>query len=152
MVPKKEPSEVYHRRVRARREEAGAQKLVPGNLVRYCGGEWLMSDEVTAARIVISTAGTREEAARIARELVERRLAACVSRLPGLVSLYRWRGAVEEAEEVLLLIKTSEDKLPELEAALGDLHSYEVPEFLVLRVSAGSSAYLEWLFSSVTKG
>jgi periplasmic divalent cation tolerance protein len=111
-----------------------------------------MSDELTAARIVISTVGSREEAATIAGELVERRLAACVSQLPGLVSLYRWQGALEEAEEVLLLIKTSEERLPDLEAALRELHSYEVPEFLVFSVSAGSSAYLEWLFASVTKG
>jgi periplasmic divalent cation tolerance protein len=110
-----------------------------------------MLDETAAARIVLSTAGSPEEAASIARELVERRVAACVSRLPGLISVYRWQGAVEEAGEVLLLIKTSEERLPALEAALRELHSYEVPEFLVLPVAAGSHAYLEWLFASVTQ-
>jgi periplasmic divalent cation tolerance protein len=111
-----------------------------------------MFDETTTARIVVSTAGSAEEAARIARELIERRLAACASRMPGLVSIYRWQGAVEETGEVLLLIKTSMERLPALEAALRELHSYEVPEFLVLPVLAGSSAYLEWLLSSVTQG
>ena len=110
-----------------------------------------MVDETAAARIVISTAGSPEEAAIIARELVERRLAACVSRLPGLVSVYRWQGAVEETDEVMLLIKTSAERLPALEAALRELHSYEVPEFLVLPVAGGSAAYLEWLFASVKK-
>ncbi len=110
-----------------------------------------MLDETTSACIVISTAGSPEEAARIARELVERRVAACVSRLPGLVSVYRWQGAIEEAGEVLLLIKTSQERLVQLEEALRELHSYEVPEFLVLPVAAGSPGYLEWLFSSVQK-
>jgi len=110
-----------------------------------------MLNETSTARIVISTAGSEEEAAKIARELVERGLAACVCRLSGLRSVYRWQGAVEEAEEVLLLIKTSQERLPELEAALQELHSYDVPEFLVLPVMAGGGGYLEWLLSSVTK-
>ena len=83
-----------------------------------------------SASIVLSTAGSPEEAARISRALVERRLAACVSCLPGVASVYRWQGEVEEAAEVLLLIKTSTERLPALEAALHELHSYEVPEFL----------------------
>ena len=101
------------------------------------------------ASIVFSTAGSPEEAARISRELVERRLAACVSRLPGLTSIYRWQGAIEEAAEVLLIIKTSAQKLPALETALHELHSYEVPEFVVLQVAAGSRAYLDWIFAAV---
>jgi periplasmic divalent cation tolerance protein len=87
---------------------------------------------------------------RISHELVDRRLAACVSRLPGLLSVYRWQGAVEQAEEILLLIKTSAEKLPALEAALHELHSYEVPEFLVVPVASGSQGYLDWLFAAVT--
>ncbi|HZD50754.1 MAG TPA: divalent-cation tolerance protein CutA [Silvibacterium sp.] len=102
-------------------------------------------NKTTSARIVLSTAGSPEEAATISREIVERRLAACVSRLSGLTSVYRWQGAVEETAEVLLLIKTSEDRLAELEVALRELHSYEVPEFLVLPVEAGSKDYLAWL-------
>jgi len=102
-----------------------------------------------SARIVLSTAASPEEAARISRELVERRLAACVNRVPGVASVYRWQGAIEEAAEVLLVIKTAEEKLPALEAALREVHSYEVPEFLVLEVSSGSRAYLDWLLSAV---
>ena len=110
-----------------------------------------MVDGTARARIVISTAGSTEEAAAIARELVGRRLAACVSRLPGLLSVYQWQGKIEEAAEVLLLIKTSQERLAALEAALRELHSYDVPEFLVLPVESGSAAYLEWLFASVTE-
>jgi len=110
-----------------------------------------MVDGTARARIVISTAGSAEEAAAIARELVGRRVAACVSRLPGLLSVYQWQGKIEEAAEVLLLIKTSQERLAALEAALRELHSYDVPEFLVLPVEAGSAAYLEWLFASVTE-
>jgi periplasmic divalent cation tolerance protein len=102
-----------------------------------------------SASIVLSTAASPEEAARISRDLVERRLAACVSRLPGLTSVYRWQGAIEEASEVLLIIKTSAENLPALEAALHEMHSYEVPEFLVLSIESGSQPYLDWLLASV---
>jgi periplasmic divalent cation tolerance protein len=104
-----------------------------------------------SASIVLSTAGSPEEAARISRELVERGLAACVNRIPGLTSVYRWQGAIEEASEVLLVIKTSSEKLAALEAALHELHSYDVPEFLVLPVAGGSRSYLDWLFASVAR-
>lgn len=109
----------------------------------------MTENSTPTASIVLSTAGSPEEAARISHELVERRLAACVSRVPGLLSVYRWQGAVEEADEILLLIKTSTDRLTGLEAALRELHSYDVPEFLVLPVASGSQAYLDWLFASV---
>lgn len=102
-----------------------------------------------SVRIVLSTAASPEEAARISRELVERRLAACVNRLPGATSVYRWQGAIEEASEVLLVVKTSAEKLEQLKAVLHELHSYEVPEFLVLEVSSGSQAYLDWLQAAV---
>ena len=102
-----------------------------------------------SARIVLSTAGSPEEAARISHELVERGLAACVNSIPGLTSVYHWQGAIEEASEVLLIIKTSSEKLAALETALHELHSYEVPEFLVLPVAGGSHAYLDWLLAQV---
>lgn len=109
----------------------------------------MTQNSTPCACIVLSTAASPEEAARVSRELVERRLAACVSCLPGLLSVYRWQDAVEEADEILLLIKTSTENLPALEAALLELHSYEVPEFLVLPVAAGSQGYLDWLFAAV---
>jgi periplasmic divalent cation tolerance protein len=106
-----------------------------------------MADET--ARIVLTTTDSPESARRIARVLVERRLAACVNLIPNLLSVYRWQGAVETAEETLLLIKTSTKFLAALEAALGELHTYDVPEFLVLPVESGSTLYLEWLHASL---
>lgn len=100
------------------------------------------------ARIVITTAGSREEAERIAQFLVEEQIAACVNLLPGVTSVYRWQGAVERADEILLLIKTRAAHLEAVDAALHRLHSYEVPEFLVLQAEAGSKAWLEWLAAS----
>ena len=76
-------------------------------------------------------------------------MAACVNRVPGVTSVYRWQGAIEESAEVLLIIKTSSVKLTALEAALRELHSYEVPEFVVLQVADGSRPYLDWLFAAV---
>jgi periplasmic divalent cation tolerance protein len=108
-----------------------------------------MPGEAESIRVALTTVGSLEEGRRMARALVERRLAACVNLVPNLTSIYRWRGAVEEAEEVLLVIKTTEAQLAALEAAVRELHSYEVPEFLALRVEAASQPYLEWLLDSV---
>lgn len=108
-----------------------------------------MPGEAASIRVALTTVGSLEEGRRMARALVERRLAACVNLVPNLTSVYRWQGVVEEAEEVLLVMKTTEDRLATLEAAVREVHSYEVPEFLVLRIEAGSQPYLEWLFSSV---
>jgi periplasmic divalent cation tolerance protein len=104
-----------------------------------------MPEATTQARIVLTTAATAEEAARIGRILVEERLAACATALPGVLSIYRWQGAVESAAETLLLLKTGEAQLSALESRLLALHSYETPEFLVLAVEAGSAGYLAWL-------
>lgn len=102
-----------------------------------------------AFRIALTTAGSLEEGRRIAQLLVGRRLAACVNMIPNLTSVYRWQGAVEEAAEVLLLIKTTQEMLSSLEAAVRELHSYEVPEFVVLNIESGSQPYLSWLLESV---
>ena len=99
-------------------------------------------------RIVLSTAGSREEAERIAHALVDAHLAACVNLLPGLVSVYRWQGKAETAQEVLLLNKTTVVNLERLESALRGLHSYDLPEFLVLTPESASKPYLDWLLES----
>jgi periplasmic divalent cation tolerance protein len=99
------------------------------------------------AVVVLSTAPGETEAARLARILVEERLAACVSRVPGVKSLYRWEGAIEDAEEVLLIIKTHSRRAPDLTRRLRELHPYEVPEILVIPVAAGLAAYLDWVRS-----
>jgi periplasmic divalent cation tolerance protein len=101
------------------------------------------------ARIVLTTAADQDEAARLARTLVEEGLAACATIVPGAQSIYRWEGKVEHATEVLLLIKTRVPQLEALEARLHALHSYLTPEFLVLPIEQGGAAYLEWLHSSL---
>jgi periplasmic divalent cation tolerance protein len=102
--------------------------------------------------IVLTTIGNEDQGRRIARDLVEARLAACVSCLPRLLSFYRWGGRVEENEEWLLLIKTTSERLDELKAHLLRMHPYEVPEFLVLSVRDGGEAYLRWLAESTGRG
>jgi periplasmic divalent cation tolerance protein len=103
--------------------------------------------------VVLVTCGTRREAGRIARSLVSRRLAACVNVLETSVhSVYRWKGKVETAREFLLLIKSSGKRLAEVHAEVERLHSYEVSEFLVLPVVAGSRRYLAWLDASLRPG
>jgi periplasmic divalent cation tolerance protein len=99
----------------------------------------------STTRIVITTAGSADEAQKLARTLVEERLIACATLLPGAQSIYRWQGVVETAGETAMLLKTSEECLQRLEARLRELHSYEVPEFLVLAVESGSRGYLDWL-------
>jgi len=108
-----------------------------------------MQEPVASARIVLTTAAGPDEAASLARVLVDERLAACATLIPAVQSIYRWQGEVESSTETLLLIKTEADKLPALEARLHELHTYQVPEFLVLEVESGSQGYLEWLHASV---
>ncbi|HEY2857611.1 MAG TPA: divalent-cation tolerance protein CutA [Terracidiphilus sp.] len=100
-------------------------------------------------RIVLTTAGSREEAERIGRTLVEERLAACVTLLAGVESIYHWRGEIERDSETLMLLKTQTDQMEALHARLLKLHSYETPEFLVLTVEAASEGYHRWLKASL---
>ena len=87
---------------------------------------------------------------RVARALVEERLAACVSVLAPMTSLYRWQGAVEPDTEQQLVIKTTTDRVAALQARLVQLHTYEVPECLVLAVAGGTATYLEWVRAETT--
>jgi len=102
------------------------------------------------AVIVLTTLAADVDAAAFARTLVAERLAACVNVLPVMLSVYRWEGRVDEASEQQLVIKTAADRVAALAARLRELHPYEVPEFLVLRVSEGSDAYLRWIRDSVS--
>lgn len=102
-----------------------------------------------AAVIVMVTFGDIDEARRIAAILLEERLVACVNLLPKIESIYRWKGSVESAEETCGILKTTRDRLTDLESRYLSLHSYETPEFLVLRVDGGSSGYLSWLAGNV---
>jgi len=104
---------------------------------------------MTGPLIVLSTVASAEDGERIARALVEKGVAACVNVLPGLVSIYRWKGAIERDEERLLIIKTEGERFEALRQALVALHPYEVPEVLALPVAGGHPPYLSWLSESV---
>lgn len=101
--------------------------------------------ELPDVELAFVAAPDAETAARIARTLVEERLAACVSVLPGVTSIYRWKDAVETTNEAVLLVKTRADRGPALEARVRELHPYEVPEIVRVGVSGGNPAYLEWV-------
>jgi periplasmic divalent cation tolerance protein len=104
---------------------------------------------MTDARVVLTTSGNREEAEKIANALVEAEIAACVNIVGPMRSIYRWQGKIENAEEFLLLIKTWEDAYDRVEAAIRELHSYDLPECIAIRVEKGSEQYIEWIENSV---
>ena len=105
---------------------------------------------MTDKLLVLTTAGSQVEANKIAEALVERRLAACVNILPRIQSVYRWRDQVEKSEEFLLFIKTKRELAGKLEAAIRELHSYELPELVGLAIESGSEEYLAWIDESVS--
>jgi len=95
--------------------------------------------------LVLTTVSADERAESMARALVDEHLAACVNLHAPMTSCYRWKGAVERDPERQLVIKTTKERLPALEARLKELHSYELPEFLVIAVDGGSAEYLKWI-------
>jgi periplasmic divalent cation tolerance protein len=99
--------------------------------------------------VVLCTVGKAEDAEWIAREVVERRLAACVNVVPGVTSIYRWRGEVEKNEEILLVIKTRSERFEALRETIVSMHNSEVPEVIALAVEAGHAPYLAWLDDAV---
>jgi periplasmic divalent cation tolerance protein len=105
---------------------------------------------MTDKRIVLTTAGSEEEARKIATRLVERRLAACVNILPQMTSIYSWQGKVEESSEYLLVVKTIAAAFAEVSHVIKELHSYELPECICLAIEDGSEPYLEWIAESVS--
>jgi len=107
-----------------------------------------MAAAASRARVVLATAGSEEQANRIARVLVDERLAACVNIVGPIRSIYRWRDAVEDESEYLLLVKTRSSLYGKVERRIKELHSYEVPEVIALSPDAGSLPYLEWLIES----
>ncbi|NTV30072.1 MAG: divalent-cation tolerance protein CutA [Candidatus Omnitrophica bacterium] len=98
--------------------------------------------------VVLITASNADEAERIARGLLEKKLAACCNIVPGLRSLYWWQGKLEDSSEVLLLVKTRRELFTELVAAVKALHSYTVPEVVMLPIVEGSGEYLQWIDGS----
>ena len=98
---------------------------------------------------MLTTTGNRDEAEEIANALVEAEIAACVNIVGPIKSIYRWEGKVEKAEEFLLVVKTWGDAYERVEETIKELHSYELPECIALRVERGSEHYLEWVENSV---
>ena len=99
--------------------------------------------------IVLTTVGTTFDVQPLALQLVEQGVAACVNVIPQIHSVYRWKGKIENDSEQLLLIKTVEERLPDLRATLFAMHPYEVPEFMVIHIDDLSEAYRSWLLSAV---
>jgi len=107
-----------------------------------------MTDKI----VILSTCATQEEAEKLARVLLDRRLAACVNVVPQIRSYYRWKGAIESADECLLVVKSSRELIGEIGAVLEIEHSYEVPELLALPVVEGATNYLNWLSANLRSG
>jgi periplasmic divalent cation tolerance protein len=103
-------------------------------------------------RVVLVTCASIEEARRIGRAAVDKRLAACANIVPGVESIYRWKGKVERAREALVIMKTSETRLRQLEREVKRLHRYDVPEFIALPIVAGSKEYLQWIGENTRAG
>ena len=104
-----------------------------------------MTDKI----LVLTTASSKDEAHKIGRELVERMLAACVNIVPQVGSIYRWEGEVEEAEEWLLIVKTTRAAFERVREAINQLHSYDLPECICVSIEDGSVEYLSWIGQSV---
>src|SRR5258706_14372840 len=107
---------------------------------------------MTDKRIVLTTAGSEGEAAKIARHLLAHGLAACVNIVPQVTSIYRWKDKVEEAREWLLMIKTTPSLFGQVHQAIADLHSYERPECICLTIEDGAADSLQWITESVSAG
>ena len=101
--------------------------------------------------VVYVTAPAGEEAQRLARALVQEKLAACVNRIPGVESTYTWEGGVERDTEDLLIVKTRADLFDRLKERIQALHGYDVPEIIAVPVAKGSESYLEWITASLSR-
>ena len=108
-----------------------------------------MSSSDPQVVFVLTTITAEADGAALGRALVDERLAACVNILPAMTSVYRWKGQVEQDREQQVIIKTTRDQLAALEARIRELHTYELPEFLVIAAGGGSEAYLAWVEESV---
>ena len=104
----------------------------------------------TNLQLVLCTVPDRECAEQIAEALVAEQLAACVNIIPGIVSIYRWKGNIENDEELLLLIKTSQGTYESLEQRIRALHPYELPEIIAVSIQAGQKDYIKWIENSLT--
>jgi periplasmic divalent cation tolerance protein len=106
---------------------------------------------MTDKRLMLTTASSRVEADAIAAELVSRRLAACVNILGPVSSVYHWQGEVENSQEFLLLIKSTDAQFTAIQNAIAELHSYQVPELISFTIESGLESYLDWIAASVRR-
>ncbi len=106
-------------------------------------------EERMAIKMIYMTAGNMDEASRIAKVLVQRRLAACVNIIDGMRSIYEWEGDIQDEREVVMIAKTRADRLPELEETVKGIHSYDCPCIVELAVSGGNNAFLDWVGKQV---
>ena len=106
---------------------------------------------MTEKILVLSNCGSEEEARRVARALVEARVAACVNIVPGIQSVYHWQGAIQEDPEWMLVIKSTRPMFDSLAAELRKIHSYQVPEVLAIPVIAGDQNYLDWMDREISR-
>jgi periplasmic divalent cation tolerance protein len=138
---------------RARNDRSGSDRALP-RAERGCESIGLTPETLASSEflLVLSTAATREEGTAIGRRLVEERLAACVNVVPAARSVFFWQGALEEADEALLIVKTRRDRYAELERRIRDLHSYSVPEVIAVEITAGSAPYLAWVRETASPG
>lgn len=104
---------------------------------------------MTDSLLVFCTCQTRDQSLRLAHTLLDERLAACVNILPPIQSIYRWQDAVERADEILLLIKTTRHRFAALETRIRELHTYDTPEVIAIPIAEGSERYLAWLVAQV---
>lgn len=102
--------------------------------------------------LVYVTAADQEEARKIGRAMVEARLAACANVIPGMVPIFRWEGAIDEGEECVVILKTTESRVDDLVSAVEAMHSYECPCALVLPIAGGSRAFLDWISQETSEG
>lgn len=103
------------------------------------------------AIVVVTTVGDEEQGNSIARELIGRRHAACVNMIPGVRSVYRWKGKICRDSEFLLVIKSMEDEFPAIAETIREIHEYEVPEILAFNVGRGDAKFLDWVAASLDK-
>jgi periplasmic divalent cation tolerance protein len=106
----------------------------------------------TDAVVILTTVASEEEGVRFAKALLDRRLVACATLLPGARSLYRWQGKTADEQEIVIMLKTRSGQLDAIGLAFEQLHPYKVPELLVLPVQTGSAKYLEWINSETSLG
>ena len=106
-----------------------------------------MTDKI----VVLSTCSSEDEARRIAADLINNQLAACVNLVPQIRSIYRWQGAIEDSPEILLIVKSSRALFDRVREAIGRLHSYDVPEVIALPIVDGAASYLQWMDTELAR-